>query len=292
MTTRTIPGVANAIVLSALALVAALAVAVAIRPALRAALVAQFNDPADLPALESDPRIHYAPGAAACAATVGAVLPTAVARIEAVHGRPFARQPIIGVYAGFATYARANGLGDPDVAGVSRAGRAILSPVLCAEESGRLAGVLTHELSHVHLFGWRPRGAHRPPQWFTEGLAVMASDGGAAESVSDAQAAQAIRSGHGVILDSTPWTDFRAIPFAAEPPCPAGCDLRSFRQRLAYRQAAIFVGWLREQRPQGFFALLRALEGGADFDAAFRTAFGAPPGEVWATFVRALQASR
>ncbi len=273
-------------------LAGALALALFLRPRLRVALIALFNDPADLPALGSDPRIHYEAPARACAESVAAMLPAAVAKIEAEHGRPFARAPIVAVYANPGAYARANGLGDADIAGVSRAGRAILSPMLCAQDRDRLEGVLTHELSHVQFFGWRPRNAPRPPQWFTEGLAVLASDGGGAEGVSDAEAEDAIRGGYGVILDATPWSDFSAIPFAAEPPCGAGCDARSHRQRLAFRQAARFVGWLRTTDGRAFGRFMRALEGGADFDAAFREAFGAPPQSRWRDFARNLQASR
>ena len=220
------------------ALTAAVLVTLAIKPDLRAALLAQFNDPVSLPALPDDARVHFEPPARDCAEAVAAALPGAVAKIEAEHGRPFAKAPIVGVFADYPAYARANGLGDDNIAGVSRAGRAMLSPVLCQSEGWRLASVLTHELSHVHFFGWRPRGAARPPQWFTEGLAVLASDGGAAETVSDEAAAQAIRDGYSIILDESAWMNFLSIPFVAEPPCGAGCTPASFRQRMAYRQAA------------------------------------------------------
>ena len=276
----------------ALALVAAVVVALAVKPKLRAALVAQINDPADLPALAGDARVRFEPGARACAERVAAALPAAIATIEAEHSWPFARPPVVGVYADFSTYARANGVGDTDVAAVSRAGRAILSPVLCATESGRLASVLTHELSHVHLFGWRPRHTPRPPQWFTEGLAVRASNGGGAESVSDDEAAQAIRRGYAIVLDDSSWANFLSIPFAVAPTCGQECDLRSYRQRLAYREAALYIGWLRRRDPDAFARLMRALESGANFDAAFRVAFAATPQGLWKEFSASLQASR
>ncbi|MGJ0506692.1 MAG: hypothetical protein ACR652_06045 [Methylocystis sp.] len=274
------------------ALAAALVAALAIQPELRAALIAQINDPAALPTLPEDARVHFEAQARARAEAAAAALPAAVAKIEAEHGRPFARPPVVAVFADDAAYARANGLGDADIVGVSRAGRAMLSPALCQNESWRLVSVLTHELSHVHFFGWRPRGAPRPPQWFTEGLAVLASDGGAAESVSDADAARAIRDGYGVILDASRWTNFLSIPFAAAPPCGAGCDLRSFRQRMAYRQAALFIGWLRRGDPAAFSRLMRALEGGSAFEPAFEAALNDPPQALWRRFATALQASR
>lgn len=288
----TLAGAMKVVAAIALALLAAVAISLALRPQLRAALLAELNDPADLPALPADARVHFEPAARACAEAVAAALPGAVAKIEAEHGRPFARAPLVGVYADFDAYAHANGLNDRKVAGVSRAGRAVLSPTLCGSERGRLASVLTHELSHVHFFGWRPRRTPRPPQWFTEGLAVLASDGGAAESVTDAEASAAIAKGYGVILDDAPWTNFLTIPFAADPPCDAGCDLRTFRQRLAYRQAALFIGWLRQSDPSAFSGLMRRLESGETFDPAFRAAFGAAPTDRWRAFTESLQASR
>lgn len=288
----TLTSVPKFLITLGLALVAAIAIALVARPQLRTALIAQVNDPANLPALPQDARIHYEPAARSCAESVATALPAAIAKIEAEHGRPFAAPPVIGVYADFSSYARANGLGDADVAAVSRTGRAILSPVLCTTETTRLGSVLTHELSHVHFFGWRARRAPRPPQWFTEGLAVLASDGGAAESVSDDNATQAIREGYTIRLDDSSWANFLSIPFAAAPPCNEGCDMRSYRQRLAYREAALFVGWLRRTNPKAFTRLLRALESGADFAPAFLDVYGARPQQRWTGFAASLQASR
>jgi hypothetical protein len=101
----------------------------------------------------------------------------------------------------YENYARANGLDDPAIAAVSRFGRVLLSPTLCAGERARLPGVLTHELSHAHLFGWRSSVlSARPPSWFTEGLAVMVLDGGGAEGVNDAEAAEAIVKGYAIVV--------------------------------------------------------------------------------------------
>lgn len=268
-----------------LAFVTAIALALVARPALRAAIVAEWNDPATLPALQSDPRIHHEPAARACAERVARLLPMAMAQIETVHGRPFAKPPLVGVYAAYPIYARANGLGDAGIAGVTRAGRALLSPTLCNNERERLAGVLTHELSHVHFFGWRPRKASRPPPWFTEGLAVAASDGGGAEGVNDDDARRALRTGVRVILDDGAWTDFAAIRFEREPDCVTPCDLWTFRQRLAFRQAALFIAWLRAQKPEAFRRLLRDLEHGADFEPAFARSFNAQWENYWRRFI-------
>lgn len=271
-----------------LAFIAAVALAAALRPELRLAALAAWYDPRLLPALADDARIHYEPGVRDCAQAVAELAPRAIAQIESVHARPFAQSPVVGVYASYENYARANGMGDPGIAAVTRAGAALLSPTLCRKERERLEGVLTHELSHVHFSGWRPFGARRPPQWFTEGLAVMASNGGGAEGVSEADAAEAIRGGYRVVLDGRRWIDFAALGFEREPPRDRTKDALTQRQRLAYRQAGMFVGWLRRRDQDAFLQLLRALEAGRPFEAAFQLAFGESAAQLWRRFVSEL----
>ena len=270
----------------AFAFFVAVAIALIGRSDLRVAICAAWNDPVSLPSLSEDPRIHHETAARACAERIAGLLPDAIAQIEGAQGRPFARPPQIGVYDSYQTYARANGLGDAGVAAVTRAGWALLSPTLCEDEYERLATVLTHELSHVHLFGWRPRNASRPPAWFTEGLAVAVSGGGGAEGLSDDEARRAICSDVRVILDDVPWTDFAALRFSREPACAAPCDLWTYRQRLAFRQAGLFVSWLRDLNPEAFQQLLRDLEQGADFQQAFTKSFRHQSGNYWEGLIK------
>lgn len=274
-----------------LALIAAMPVALVLRPTLRAALIAEFYDPSRLPALPADPRIHHEGAVQDCAVRLARLLPAAMARIESVHGVGFAKPPVIGVYSSYENYARANGLGDAGIAGVTRAGRILLSPTLCGDEAHRLDSVLTHELSHAHFFGWRQRGTPAPPAWFTEGLAVMASDGGGAEGVSEAESAEAIRAGVSVILDESAWTDFAAIRFAREPDCRMSCDLWTYRQRLAFRQAGHYVSWLRKRDPEHFITLLRRLEQGESFDDVIVKTYSATPQALWQDFIEDIAAA-
>ena len=269
---------------STFALVAAGCVAVVAVPMLRHYLVALFNDPRDLPVVESDTRVHFEPEARACALDVAALLPAALARVEAAQQRPFARGPTIGVYASYENYARANGLEDPAIAAVSRSGRVLLSPTLCGAERARLRGVLTHELSHVHLFGWRTSlFSARPPSWFTEGLAVMVSNGGGAEGVSEMEAVDALVKGYAIVVtDEGLWRDFASIRFEIEPPRdPSRDDFGAFRQRLAYREAAMFVAWLRERDPDAFAELLRHIENGESFRDSFQASYAASSSNLW-----------
>ncbi|MGJ0453840.1 MAG: hypothetical protein ACR65T_11525 [Methylocystis sp.] len=271
-----------------LAFIAAAALALALRPDLRLAARVAWNDPRLLPAFADDPRVHYEPEARGCAEAVAEIAPRAIAQIEAAHGRTFAQPPVVGVYTSYENYGSANGMGDPGIAAVTRAGVALLSPTLCGKERDRLEGVLTHELSHVHLSGWRPLGAPRPPQWFTEGLAVMASNGGGAEGVSETEAAQAIRDGYRVVLDGRRWIDFAGLAFEREPPRDPKLDALTQRQRLAYRQAGMFVGWLRMRDEKAFLQLLRALEAGEAFEPSFEIAFGDDAQQLWRCFISEL----
>jgi len=275
-----------------LAFIAAAMLALALRPDLRLAARAAWNDPRGLPAVADDARVHYEPEARVCAEAVAEIARRAIAQIESAHGRPFAQPPVIGVYASYENYASANAMGDSDIAAVTRAGAALLSPTLCGAERHRLESVLTHELSHVHLSGWRPLGAPRPPQWFTEGLAVMASNGGGAEGVGDDEAVQAIRDGYRVVLDGRRWIDFAGLGFEIEPPRDPTKNALTQRQRLAYRQAGLFVAWLRRRDDAAFLHLLRALEAGEAFEPSFEVAFGDDAQQLWRRFISDLSQSR
>jgi len=273
------------------AVVAGLALLAALRTEKLAGRYTQFvafwNDPARLPALPEDSRIRFQPAAESCAREVAAILPAAMAQVERRQARPFARGPIVGVYASFEDYARANGLGDAGVAATARDGRVMLSPTLCGEERARLARVLTHELSHTHLFGWRAAStAAPPPSWFTEGLAVMVSDGGAAEQTSEAEASRALAQGFAIVVaDTGSWPNFAAITFEKEPPAAGSAqETLALRQGLAFREAAMFVAWLQSSDAAGFANLLHALEDGGFFGAAFVKAYGADAAAKWREF--------
>jgi hypothetical protein len=138
-----------------------------------------WNMPDRMPALSANSQVHYQEGAEDSARDVAALLPDAIARVEAVHGRRFAHPVIVGVYATPEAYAAANGLGSAVPVGVTFVGRVNLSPKLFGPQHRRLRAILTHELSHAHIQGWIGEYAYLYlPNWFKEGLAVMLSGGG------------------------------------------------------------------------------------------------------------------
>lgn len=268
-----------------LALLIAAAVAAHLAPSLSRFVVGLIHDPRRLPALASDARIRHEPGALACAEAVARELPGAMRMIEAAHGRDFAQAPTIGVYRSFDEYARANGLGDAAITAVALDTRIVLSPSLCGEERARLPGVLAHELSHAHLFGWRGLLAARPPSWFVEGLAVAASRGGGAEGMSEEEARARIIDGRMVeTTERELWTSFAAIRFSGESG-DASQESLADRQRLGFRQAGLLVDWLRAKDPAAFARLMRRLEAGEDFPRALEAAYGARLERLRAAFL-------
>jgi hypothetical protein len=171
-------------------------------PTTRHMISGLWNIPDRLPALSANSQVHYQPGAEEFARDVAALLPAAITRIEAVHGRRFGHPVVVGAYATPEAYAAANGLGSAVPVGVTFAGRVNLSPKLFWPQHRRLPAILTHELSHAHIQGWIGETAYilRLPNWFKEGLAVMVSGGGGAELVSDEEARAAIQRGDQIAI--------------------------------------------------------------------------------------------
>jgi len=248
--------------------------------------LALFADPAALPSALDDPRVHFQPGGEDCARDVAALMGEATARVVAAQGRPFAKEPIVVVYTSYGDYGRSNGYDDASILATARSGRVLLSPALCNEDKPKLKKVLTHELAHTHLFGWRGVLAERPPSWFSEGLAVMISDGGGADEVDEKEAREAVKDGFAIkVADKGVWRDFNAIPFEKEPkPKGEGTDFFRYRQNLAFREAGLFVAWLKREQPEAFAKLLTSLQEGAAFGDAFKQAYGQSLGQQWLKF--------
>src|SRR6516164_8405868 len=99
-------------------------------PAVRHIASGVWNNPDRLAASPENPQVHYEPGAAEYANAVAALLPATIARVESVHGRPFAHPVTVGVYVSQEAFAAGNGLGHARAAGVTFFGRVTLSPFL------------------------------------------------------------------------------------------------------------------------------------------------------------------
>jgi len=274
----TIVGVPLALITVAVGTAAAL-------PTTRHIASALWNLPDRLPALAANSQVHLEPGAEDYAREVSALLPAAIARLEAAQGRPFAHPVIVGVYATPEAYMAANVIGSMQPVGVTPFGRVVLSPVLGAQQHRRLPAILTHEMSHAHLQGWISAYTNvRLPNWFKEGLAVMVSGGGGAEFVSEAEARSAIQRGeHIAIEDTGSFLNLSDIRFERD--APPGT--RSHQIVTAYRQAGMFVSWLRDADAPGFARMMDAILDGRSFAQAVAAGYDQDVRSLWQKFAQA-----
>jgi hypothetical protein len=263
------------------------AVSAAAVPTVRHIASGWWNNPEKLVALPENPQVHYESGASEQARTVARLLPTAIARVEAIHGRRFAHPVAVGVYVTPEAFVAANGLGDRRAVGMHFLGRVMLSPVLFSTQRERLPAMLTHELSHAHLRSWISELTFiRLPNWFKEGLAVMVSGGGGAEGVSEVQARDAIRHGDHIAIQSTgSLLNLAGIKFEQAPENPN----TSFRILMAYRQAGLFVTFLHDTNPDGFARMMDAILDGYPFAEAVMTGYETDLHKLWSRFVLATE---
>jgi len=242
-----------------------------------------WQNPDLLPASPENPQVHYEPGGAGYAHAVAALLPAALARVEAVHGRPFARPVGIGVYVSWEAFAAGNGLGQPRAAGVTFFGHVTLAPLLFSAQRQRLPGILSHELSHAHLQGWISPSAYiHLPNWFKEGLAVMISGDGGAEFVSEVEARNAMRRGDRIVIESEGSArNLTAIRFEN----PAQTSDGS-RVMMGYRQAGLFVTFLHDRDAAGFARMMAAIFDRRQFADAVMAGYGRDLRTLWIDFLR------
>jgi len=222
--------------------------------------------------LAQDTRVWVEPGYEAYGAHVAAVLPAAIAKVEAAHYLPFASPPrvyVCGTDACFTRYVLTPKLS----AAVVPDNRLFLSPNLSGRESHRLSALLTHELAHLHL-GQRIGHYHSTvPVWFHEGWASLTADGGGADYATDAEVFAAIRAGRRVnlTLRDTPDNRHRA----------SASNLSIFE---FYRQSMLLVGWLKAQDEARFRQLALEVQNNTDFEIAFWDVYGRAPATQLASF--------
>ena len=255
-------------------------------PAVRHAISAVWNLPDRLPALADNSQVHYQPGAEAYARDVATLLPGAITLVETAHGRRFAHPVIMGAYATPEAFAAANGLGSVGPVGVTLLGRVNLSPKLYWQQRNRLRAILTHELSHAHLQGWMGAAAYiRLPNWFKEGLAVMVSGGGGAELVSEDDARASIRRGEQIAVDDAGSLK-HLVEIRFEKP-PGKTTPAWYPVVMAYRQAGLFVTYLRQTDEPAFGRMMSAILDGRTFADAVTAGYHADVHALWQEFTKA-----
>src|SRR6266540_5914366 len=149
------------------------------------------------------------------------------------------------------------------------------------ERIDTLPNVLVHELSHVHVRQYTGTFKYIKdlPGWFLEGLAVSVSDGGGAENVTKEQAQAAIR---------------RAVKFG---PDDTGRIIGhktahnyGLEPQMYYRQAGLFVEYLRKTDPSAFEAALVDVLNGAGFRDTWVKRYGRTLSELWLSYEKSIGA--
>jgi hypothetical protein len=255
-------------------------------PAVRHAISGVWNLPDRLPALPDNSQVHYQPGAEDFARDVAALLPDAIARVEAVHGRRFSHPVTVGAYATPEAFVAANGVGSDAPRGVTFLGRVNLSPKLFWGERRRLPAILTHELSHAHIQWWIGANAYiRLPKWFKEGLAVTASGGGGAEAVSEEEARAALQRGEQIAIDDAGGLQDLLADIRFDS-APATKTPSWYPVVLAYREAGMFVNYLRESDGLAFDNTMGAILDGRTFAEAVDVGYHNDVRSLWQQFVK------
>jgi hypothetical protein len=111
----------------------------------------------------------------------------------------------------------------------------------------------------------------------------MVSAGGGAEGVSELQARDAIRRGDHIVIDSSgSLLNLGDVKFLQQPEIPD----TSFRIQMAYRQAGLFVTFLRDTNPVAFSRMMNAILDGRPFAEAVTSGYKTDLHSLWLCFVQ------
>jgi hypothetical protein len=220
-------------------------------------------DLAGFETLAEDARVRYEPGTQDAAAHVAALLPAAIAQVEAGHYLPFAAPVTVYVCGTTACFEQRVPGASRFTAAVAYDNRLLLAPRLFEREPQRLYPVLVHELSHLHLGQRLGHYTMRIPVWFHEGLASLVAAGGGADLVSEEEARRAIAAGDYFLPDA-----------AHDPTRRKYADHWQLRIAMFYRQSMMLLASLKSASEERFRALIESLQRRVPFDDAFTSAYG------------------
>ena len=224
----------------------------------------------------ADPRVMYEPGAESLAATVAASLPESIKAVEASQYRPFVLPVSVYVCAtvdSFAAHTANRSAGGHVI------GRRLFISPKHENTAERVPRILTHELSHLQIDQQVSLlTVAELPVWFAEGLGVFVSDGGGAESISEDQARASILAGRTFVPETSGGVFWRksASSYGLSP-------------HLFYREAAMFVAYLKRLDEARFKTLLLGVEDGGSFKSVFAVAYGEDIDSVWQGFTAELR---
>jgi hypothetical protein len=144
-----------------------------------------------------------------------------------------------------------------------------------------LESILTHELTHLLLYQVAgPIAYARVPAWFREGIAQQVAQGaGASEFVSKPEAAR-------MLLDGKHLDPAEVGSMLTNRTAPS----YGLTTPMFYRQALMFVDFLKASNPAAFDKALHDIVGGKDFHDSFKSAYGASIVSYWPAFIASVTA--
>jgi hypothetical protein len=241
------------------------------------ALLAMSKPTGQFISYAKDPRVLYEPGAEKLAQNVADALPAAVQTVQREQYRNFIMPVKIYVCASLESF-KAYGAPSGKEGGFVLNKRLFISPKP-ENTAGRIPRILTHELLHLHIeqqVGMLKSA--RIPSWFKEGLAVYVAGGGGAETVTEAQARDALRQGKYFHPEAGGSLLF-----------PKRAHDYGLRPHMFYREASMFVAYLKQLDASRFEVLLLTIQDGEPFAKAFQFSYGANIGDIWHGFLVEMQ---
>ena len=216
-----------------------------------------FHYKDNLTALKSDKRILIEPGLNERGMIISSKLDSAISLVVSVFGSNFSNPIYITLCKTQESHVKH--CGDYMISsGMMNWGRVFISP-LAFERKSEIP-VLVHELTHLHtcqrigIFKF----IGNIPAWFTDGLAVVVSNGAGAEDFSDSIAIEWINNGK--CFSPVRNGNFIKTSAGNEPALPWD---------MFYRQSSLFVKYLMDSNPKAFQLMLTDIENDKDFEKSF-----------------------
>lgn len=239
--------------------------------------IALLKSTNDFITLKKDNRILYESGADNLADSIAFYLPKAIDKIENEQFHKFVKPIKIYVCKSEESFSDFTGV-SKEIRGAVTLRKLFISGKLNKfPYNNSINLILTHELSHLHLqqlMGSYNFSANLPT-WFQEGLAVLISDGGGAESISETEAIQMLKIGKHFIpnLEGNFWF-------------PKYGNNYGLRPQMFYKQSEMFVSYLRTYDEESFKKLLSNLITGKNFKDSFTLSYNENINEIWNKFIK------
>ena len=220
--------------------------------------------------------IYYEVGSIESAKLIQNALPMAMNKVENNQFKPFNKSPNIFVFATKQSFSKYSG--SPLMArGAVFNGSLYISPR--AIKTNTVKQILTHELSHMHFHQYIE--SSDIPAWFSEGMAVLVSDGAGAENVTREAAVESILSGHSIKPNESGSLLF-----------PKTANYFGLETHMFYRQSLMFVSHLKHTNSERFELLINKLLGNTKFKTAFEESFGESVDALWVEFTNTLKPNK